>query len=83
MHNVQQTISSLKLGQPQSTQNLSMVPLLAPSDATPRSTQPARVSGVPSTHPMQWDELRALRQLARKWAAHGAASCSSPSAEAL
>jgi hypothetical protein len=33
MHIVQQTISSLKLGPPQSTQNLSMVPLLAPSDA--------------------------------------------------
>jgi integrase len=28
-------------------------------------------NGTPSTHPMQGDELRALRQLAREWPAHG------------
>jgi len=28
-------------------------------------------NGVPSTHPMQGDELRALRQLAREWPDHG------------
>jgi type 1 fimbriae regulatory protein FimB/type 1 fimbriae regulatory protein FimE len=28
-------------------------------------------NGVPSTHPMQGDELRALRQLAREWPEHG------------
>jgi len=28
-------------------------------------------NGTPSTHPMQGDELRALRQLAREWPEHG------------
>jgi type 1 fimbriae regulatory protein FimB/type 1 fimbriae regulatory protein FimE len=28
-------------------------------------------NGMPSTHPMQGDELRALRQLAREWPEHG------------
>jgi len=28
-------------------------------------------NGTPSTHPMQGDELRALRQLAREWPGHG------------
>jgi integrase len=28
-------------------------------------------NGTPSTHPMQGDELRALRQLAREWTEHG------------
>jgi integrase len=28
-------------------------------------------NGTPSTHPMQGDELRALRQLAREWPDHG------------
>src|ERR1700687_1905180 len=28
-------------------------------------------NGIPSTHPMQGDELRSLRQLAREWPDHG------------